>query len=471
MSDWEDLQDRVPPQDLLAEAALLSALFCQADLAPDVVANCQAAFFYSDANRKIFEVISELMAKGRPWDITSVLSELDDKGLKQRVGGAKYLAEVMDAVPAISAVDDYVRRLRDKWMLRQWINTTREGQAIAYTSPPEDAAEFISRYDAELSDIGAGQTEQGLPFAATIGATFERYAKMASGTLAGRPTGITRLDELTGGLQEQNLTIIGARPGMGKTGLSCCMGVASAMYGGTGETLPGDKKAWTLMFSLEMPTNQIDMRLACMEARIDVKKAMTGALGRSDLARLAKAVDTLTRYPLRWITDDNCDLTVADIDARTRLHKSRLEAKGERLGLVIVDYLQLVKASHNPKGYQSREQQITEVANGLKRTARKNDVPVIANVQLNRDVEKRKDRRPELADIRESGGVEQAGDEVILIYREEYYEPETEDAAGIAELTLAKQRNGPTGKCKCRYQKECVRFDNLSDNEELWNAN
>lgn len=462
-----DLGDRVPPNDLMAEAAVLSAVLLSRDALDRVLPILSPEHFYSDANGKIYEAFVDLSSLGRTIDILTVRSWLDDHGVLQRAGGAPYLVEILDAVPAIANVDEYARRIKEKWRLRELINTCRRVSAEGY-GPLVDVQQFIDSAEQSVYDIArTPETTTVQPLKEVIQTTFSRLNESLKrgNRITGTSTGFTQLDKLTGGLNDGDLVIVAARPGMGKTSLVLNMAVNVALpkrvqmqeRGPSNEQIEGG--AGVAIFSLEMPREQLASRLLCSEARVDVSKLRQGYLQPEDWSQLTRAAGELAKLPI-WI-DDTSDLSILDLRAKVRRIQSM---QGAPLGLVMIDYLQLM--SGNPK-ITSREQQISEISRNLKKLAKDLSVPVVALSQLNRAVETRgtKDKRPQLSDLRESGAIEQDADMIIFIYRDEYYNPDQEGVAGQAELIVAKQRNGPTGRIKVRFTKSCTRFDNLEHGE------
>lgn len=463
-----DLNDRVPPNDLTAEAAVLSAVLLSRETLDRILPIVSAEHFYSDANAKIYEAYVDLSAAGRTIDILTVRSWLDDRGLLQRVGGAPYLVEILDSVPAVSNVDDYARRIKEKWRLRELITTCRRVSAEGY-GPLTDVQQFIDGAEQAVYDIARTPESTTIqPLKEVIQTTFSRLNESLKrgNRITGTSTGFTQLDKLTGGLNEGDLIIVAARPGMGKTSLVLNMAVNVALpkriqtQNADGSlTERQEQGAGVAIFSLEMPREQLAARLLCSEARVDVSKLRQGYLHPEDWALLTKAAGELAKLPV-WI-DDTSDLSILDLRAKVRRIQSM---QGAPLGLVMIDYLQLM--SGNPK-ISSREQQISEISRNLKKLAKDLSVPVVALSQLNRAVETRgtKDKRPQLSDLRESGAIEQDADTIVFIYRDDYYNPEDTTMAGLAELIVAKQRNGPTGRIKVRFTKACTRFDNLEQGE------
>ncbi len=465
---------RVPPNDLDAEAAVLSAILLSRDALDKVQPILQPEHFYSDANRKIFEAFTDLSSKGRPIDILTTRSWLADRELLQRAGGSAYLAQILDSVPAVANVDDYAKTVREKWRMRQLISSCQRVAAEGYGTV-DNVQQFIDMAEQSVYEIARTPEATTVQHVKdVIRTTFDRLneALQRGNRITGTPSGFTRLDKLTGGFNPGDLIITAARPGMGKTSLVLNIAVNVALPqlvesespedpdGGMAGNVRQESGAGVAVFSLEMPKEQLAARLLCSEARVDVSKLRTGHLQREDWTRLTKAAGELAKLPI-WI-DDASDLSILELRAKVR----RIQAMHapRKLGLVVIDYMQLMTG--NPK-ITSREQQISEISRGLKKLAKDLGVPVIALSQLNRAVETRgtKDKRPQLSDLRESGAIEQDADTILFIYREEYYNKEDPAAEGLAELILAKQRNGPTGSIKVRFTKSCTRFDNLAEED------
>lgn len=468
------MDGRIPPNDLEAEAAVLSAILLSSDALDKVQPILRPEHFYSDANRKIFEAFTDLALKGRPIDILTTRSWLADRDLLQRVGGSTYLAQILDSVPAVANVDDYAKTVREKWRMRQLIASCQRVAAEGYGAV-ENVQQFIDMAEQAVYEIARtpeSTTVQQLKD--VIRTTFDRLnaAWQRGNRITGTPSGFTKLDKLTGGFNPGDLVIVAARPGMGKTSLVLNMAVNVALpqlvevesaedpEGGMAGHARQESGAGVAVFSLEMPKEQLAARLLCSEARVDVSKLRTGFLQQEDWRRLTKAAGELGKLPI-WI-DDTSDLSILELRAKIRRIQA-MYAPGT-LGLVVIDYLQLMTG--NPK-ISSREQQISEISRGLKKLAKDLNVPVIALSQLNRAVETRgtKDKRPQLSDLRESGAIEQDADTILFIYREDYYNKEDRSVDGLAELILAKQRNGPTGRIKVRFTKSCTRFDNLAEED------
>jgi replicative DNA helicase len=474
---------RIPPHDLDAEAAVLSAILLERDALDKVLELLRAEHFYSEANRRIYEVAVELSSQGTPIDVVSVAGMLRDRERLAQVGGSAYLAQLVDAVPSVAHLETYARMVREKWRVRQLISTCQRVAAEGYGDVGE-VQQFIDGAEQAVYEIArtpeASSVQRIEPI---IRSVFEQITELArrGERITGVPSGFERLDAKTAGLHDGELTIVAARPGMGKTSfvLNVAVNVASPKTiaaGGVDDADPADAReepgVGVVVFSLEMPREQLASRMVCAEGRVDVGKMRQGFLQDRDWNSLTQAASFLYRLPI-WI-DDTPSLGVLELRAKVR----RLQAEydrprpegglGQRIGLVIVDYLQLMSGSQYTS---SREQEISEISRGLKRLSKELRVPVIALSQLNRAVETRgsKDKRPQLSDLRESGAIEQDADNIIFIFRDDYYEAES-DKRGIAELIIAKQRNGPTGRVKVKFEAAYTRFDNLAQeaNDEAY---
>ncbi len=471
---------RVPPHDLDAEAAVLSAVLLDRDALDRVLEMLEPEHFYSDANRLIFETCTELLTQGTPIDVVSVASSLRSRERMGQIGGAAYLGQLVDATPAVAHVAAHARTVKEKWRLRRLIATCQRFAAEGYGDVGL-TQEFIDEAEQAVYDISrTPETTTVLPLKDVLTTAFQQISAAAErgDQITGIPTGFVDLDKKTAGLHRGDLMIVAARPGMGKTALVLNMAVQVATpprpyVSGPGAAdsveQPAEEPGRAVaVFSLEMPKEQVAIRLVCAEARVDLGRLRQGHLGPNDWAGLTNAASVLSSLPI-WI-DDSPALTLLELRAKVR----RLQADAGRrrdgssphpaLGLVVVDYLQLMQGRRDAP---SREQEISEISRGLKQLAKELEVPVVALSQLNRGVETRagKDKRPILADLRESGAIEQDADTIVFIYRDDYYNPDTSSTKGMAELIVAKQRNGPTGKVRVRFVSSCTRFDNLAEGE------
>lgn len=469
---------RVPPSDLDAEASVLSAILLDPDAFDRVQEILHPEHFYADANRRIYESVVELTSTGRPVDIVSVAGFLRDKGRLQQIGGSPYLAQLADATPAVAHVEAHAQVIREKWRVRQLINTCQRFAALGY-SDYGDVQGFIDQAEQAVFDIARiPESSTIVPLKDAVKGAFKILADAAQrgGGITGIESGFTMFDKQCSGLHSGDLYIVAARPGMGKTSfvLNLAVNVARPKQvdvSGENEPYleaPVEEPGYGVLFcSLEMPREQLAARLLSSEARVDMQKIRSGRMQREDWNKLTDAAARLGRLPL-WL-DDTPALTLLDLRAKIRRLQAEISRSGDgsmpakQLGLVVIDYLQLMQGRRDAG---SREQEISELSRGLKALAKEMGVPVMALSQLNRAVETRtsKDKRPQLSDLRESGAIEQDADTIVFIYRDEYYFRDSPDK-GIAELIVAKQRNGPTGKVMVKFTSEYTRFDNLAQDE------
>jgi replicative DNA helicase len=468
------VEGRVPPHDLDAEAAVLSAVMLDPG-ALDRIVDLKADQFYSEAHRRIFEACLELKSHGSPVDVVQVASWLRDRQRLQQVGGMGYLAQILDAAPVVANVAAYGDIIREKFRVRQVILACQKVAAQGYGDYGEPQS-FIDSAEQAIYNISRASGKQTVEkLLDVMKKSFKRLndAVARGDRITGVSTGFDRYDRMTAGLHEGDLSIVAARPGMGKT--SFVLNLAANVASPKNREMASDPNArWedsgvgAIVFSLEMPREQLANRLVCSEARVDVSKMRTGFLTPQDWSKLTQAASYLGSLPI-WI-DDSSGLTLLELRAKVRRIQSEFEVRDDegrkvkKIGLVIIDYLQLMKGRD---GAQSREQEISEISRGLKQLAKELEVPVMALSQLNRAVETRseKSKRPLISDLRESGAIEQDADNIVFIYRDDYYNKEDSAEPGIAELIVAKQRNGPTGTAKVRFDKQWTRFDNLSEGE------
>lgn len=469
---------RVPPHDLFAEAAVLSALLLGPGLVEEVVTKLRAEDFYVEANRRIFEAIAELAAANHPVDMVAVAGWLNDRGRLQQIGGPAVLAELTEATPAIFNVEHHATTIREKARLRRLIHVCHRIAAEGYGDCGEVQG-FIDQAEQTVFDL-ARQAESSsiVPVKTAIREAFDIIARAAknAGGITGVPTGFTRLDRLTSGLHPGELFIVAGRPGMGKTSfvlnVAANMAKPVALDGRDGPDAFGDAPVvepgyGVAFFSLEMPKEQLAARLLSTEARVDVSRIRSGSLRGDDWHKLTEAAARLSRMPI-WL-DDTPALGLLELRAKIRRLQAEIARGGseaaptKKLGLVAIDYLQLMQGRRDAG---SREQEISELSRGLKQLAKEMAVPVLALSQLNRSVETRttKDKRPQLSDLRESGAIEQDADCIMFIYRDEYYFKDSPDK-GIAEVIIAKQRNGPTDTVRTKFTGAFTRFDNLTEME------
>ncbi len=439
----EGARGRIPPQDLQAEAAVLGSILLQNDGIFVALEDLTADDFYSPAHQRIFAVMTELASASRPVDSVSVASALRDHKQLEAVGGPAAIMVLTESVATAANLRFYCDIVRKKAMLRKLIGAATEIVREAYETP--DPEQSVDAAEKAIFDVAKARARTGVtPVAEIVVEAFKRIEKVAAEKkmVTGVPTGILELDRITAGLQPSDLVIVAGRPSMGKTALAIGMGLHSAVY---------DKRS-VAVFSLEMSKESLVMRMLCSEARIDSSKMRGGFLDSEDWPRLGRAAGHISEA--KMFIDDTGAISVLEARAKCR----RIAAE-HGLDLVIVDYLQLMRGS---PGAQSREQEISEISRGLKTLAKELSVPVIALSQLNRAVEQRTDKRPGLADLRESGAIEQDADVIMFVYRDEVYNKETQDK-GIAELIVGKQRNGAIGTVRCKFFHQYTRFDNLAE--------
>jgi replicative DNA helicase len=433
--------DKVPPQNLEAEQAVLGAMLLNENVVPDVVDFLDKSVFYKDAHQEIYGVISELYNRRRNVDIVTVVEELRKRQLLERVGGAVYVNRLVDNVPSAANALAYARIVREKGILRALINASLDILNRCYQD--EDVLEeLLDTAEKSIFNVcGKQAQEQHVPIREIVHDTIEIIEQLYQNksSVTGIPTGYPELDKMTSGLHGGELIILAARPSMGKTAFAMNLAEHAAI----------DKKAAVLFFSIEMSKESVTQRFLCTRARVDAHKVRTGALSpQDDWPRLTSAAAQLSDSPL-FI--DDMTSNIFDIRAKARRMKAQHDIR-----MIIVDYLQLIRTTG--KRIESRQMEITEISTSLKALSKELNVPVIALSQLSREVEKREDHRPRLSDLRESGAIEQDADLVVLLYRDEYYNPDNPETQGTAEVILAKQRNGPTGAVRLGFIKEYMKF-------------
>jgi replicative DNA helicase len=402
----------------------------------------EPADFYRASHQTIFRAIIRVSERGGPVDLLTVVDELDREGELEKVGGAGYIATLTNMVPATVNADWYAHIVREKAILRQVIAIANRLAEMGYEEA-ESSEELVAQAEQQLLEITGRRSDRA--FVAVREVLLQAFAQLErfSGKegLAGVPTGYADLDRMTAGLQPGDLVLLAARPSMGKTSLA--LGIAQHVA--CKMNMPVG------IFSMEMPREQLVKRLLCAEAMIDSRKLRTGPLTEEDWQRLTRTAGYLARAPL--FIDDTPSLTVREL----RVKAKRLQAE-HGLGLLVIDYLQLMQATRRA---ENRQQEMTEISRSLKALAKELNVPIVALSQLSRAVEQRHDKRPIMSDLRESGALEQDADVIIFIYRDEYYYPDTENR-GVAEIIVAKQRNGPVGTVELGFLKEYARFVSLA---------
>lgn len=443
----EDFPGKLPPQNLQAERSVLGSILLQNDVLDEVADSLRPNHFYSEANGQIFGAILAMADRGvRGIDPVTLAEELSQQNQLDAVGGVDYLIEVLDTVPHAAHAQYYGKIVRDKWIQRTLTEVCTQILHDCYHGGDE-TGELLQKAERGVFDI-LEQQEAGAKLALdeilmeAMGRITERMGK--EGNISGLTTGFTDLDYQTNGFQPSELVILAARPSMGKTALVCNMAQAVAMKSNRG----------VLLFSLEQSKVELAERFLCIQAKLDGHRLRKGDLDEAEQHALWQASEELSKVPI--FIDDKPGRTVGQISAIAR----RLKRK-ENIGLIIIDYLQLIESEDTRA---SREQQISQITRRLKGIAKEIEVPVIALSQLNRGVELRDDKRPRLADLRESGAIEQDADIVMFLHRPEAYD--AADRPGLAEIVVAKHRSGPTGIINLTWKKEYMRFYDYSPQQE-----
>jgi len=404
--------------------------------------------FYSEANAKIFEAMTELSRRGQPVDQVTLREVLVHSGKLASIGGDEYLLSLSNTIPSVSNIQAHARIIREKSVIRALILACHEVASRGYGDyGPID--EYLDQSESSIFAVGRERARNPYEHVKdVVMRTFQEIHETANRgeAITGLPTGYKQLDKMTAGMHPGDLIIVAGRPGMGKT--SFALNVAHHAC--------ERSKSPVAVFSLEMPKGQLVRRLLGSEARVDGNRIRTGQLQKDDWPKLADAAGTLSDMPI-WI-DDTPAISMLELRAKARRLKSEVG-----LSLIVVDYLQLMRSGSRN---DSREQEISEISRSLKALAKELEMPVIALSQLNRGVESRgvKDKRPQLSDLRESGAIEQDADTIWFIYRDEVYNQDSDDR-GIAEIIIGKQRSGPTGTCRVRFFNEYTRFDDLAESD------
>ena len=440
---------RVPPQNLEAEQAVLGSILLKDNSFSTVLELITSNDFYKDGHRVIFEAMIDLFEKNEPQDLLTVSNLLKDKNKLEEVGGTAYLATLTSIVPVTANIASYAKIIREKSILRQLIYVNTDIAARCYEEQ-DDIDILVDEAEQAIFDIAGTKSSQNfIPIKHIVPKAFETVENLfkRKELITGVPTGYDEIDKMTAGLQPSDLIILAARPSMGKTAFAMNIAQHAALVEKTG----------VAMFSLEMSKEQLVMRLLSSVGRIDSQRIRTGKLHNEDWPKLTRAVGMLSEAPM--FIDDTPAISVLEMRAKVR----RLASQHD-IGLVVVDYLQLMRGRSNT---ENRTQEISEISRSLKALAKEHHIPVIALSQLNRGLESRTDKRPMMADLRESGAIEQDADVICFIYRDEVYnKAEDNPKRGIAEIIIGKQRNGPTGVVKLTFIKEFTMFENMSSKSE-----
>jgi replicative DNA helicase len=443
---------RMPPQATEVEQSVLGAMLIEREAIPKAIEILPSDAFYEPKHQRVFEAIEALFERGNPVDLITLTEELKRRGDYDQIGGY-YLTELTTRVASAANVEYHARIIAEKSLLRKLI-TTMTGVVGQAFDPTTDAFDLLDNAEREIFQISESQLRKGaVDMNSVVHQTMQHLESIhgREGGITGVPSGFTALDAMTGGWQPSDMVIVAARPSMGKTAFSLAITRNAALH--------PEKPAGVAYFSLEMSAQQLAQRLLTSEARVDAQRARTGRLHDDDWPKLARAAGRLSAANI--FIDDTPGLGILELRAKCR----RLKAE-HGIGLVIVDYLQLMHGTAQTKG-GNREQEIAQISRSLKGLAKELDVPVIALSQLSRAVETRGgDKRPQLSDLRESGSIEQDADVVMFIYRAERYgitvDENGNSTEGLGELLIGKQRNGPIGDVKVAFVNQYARFENLT---------
>ncbi|MDO8581087.1 MAG: replicative DNA helicase [Candidatus Omnitrophota bacterium] len=434
---------RIPPQNIEAEKSVLGSMLIDEEAIGLALEILEEGWFYEDSHRKIFKAILELYTARKNVDLITLSDKLKNDGMLEQIGGVHYITSIIDEVPTSANVEHYARIVKERGILRRLIQNATQIVADSYESHGniEEVVDNAEKLIFEVADLKHAQQSFHIKDLVRDGIeTLDRLYQRKE-HITGLATGFEKFDYMTSGLQRSDLVIVAGRPSMGKSALAVSIGEYSAI----------EQKKSVAFFSLEMSKEQLVQRMLCSVARVDAHKVRSGFLSPSDWPKLTKAAGILSEA--RIFIDDTPAISALELRAKAR----RLKAN-YGIDLMILDYLQLMRGSVRS---ESRQQEISEISRSLKALARELDVPVIGLSQLSRAVESRQDHRPQLSDLRESGAIEQDADLVILLMREEYYNP-TEENKGVADVIIAKQRNGPVGTIQLAFIKEYMRFENLA---------
>ncbi|MCH6546518.1 MAG: replicative DNA helicase, partial [Deltaproteobacteria bacterium] len=451
MATIEDNLLKVPPQNLEAEASVLGGILLENEAIDRVLEIVTPDLFYRESHRKVFRAMMELADRSEPVDLITLSEFLKAKGELDAVGGTAYLASLANLVPTAANIAHYARIVREKGILRHLI-TVATGIATRGLEDQGNVEEFLDEAEKSIFDISEKRIKSSFVF---LGDMMNDSIKMVEKLyerkemITGVPTGFKDLDKLTAGLQPADLIVVAGRPSMGKTAFSLNIAAHAALHAGIGVAI----------FSLEMAKEQLGLRMLCSEARVDHSKVRSGHLAEREFPALVSAAGRLAEAPI--YIDDTPAISILELRAKAR---RLVRDRDKKIGLIVVDYLQLMRGMST---VQNREQEISEISRSLKALAKELHVPVIAISQLNRRVEDRGDKRPMMADLRESGAIEQDADVIAFIYRDEVYNKDSTDQ-GMAEIIVAKQRNGPTDTVRLTFINTITRFDNYSHVEEFY---
>ena len=434
---------KVPPHDIEAEQAIIGSMLTDKDAVISSIEVLKEEDFYREDNRAIYTAILNLYNKAEPIDIITVKSELESMGKFEQIGGLEYLAQLPEKVPTTANAMKYIKIVEEKSILRNLIKTANEIIELGY-DPMQDAEDIMEGAEKKIFNIMQNKNQKGYsPIKDVLVESFNKLEELYNRKqhITGVPTGFTEIDYKTAGFHGSDLILIAARPAMGKSAFALNIATNAAVRA----------KVPVAVFSLEMSKEQMVNRILCSEAMVDSNKVRTGKLDENDWTKLAGSIGPLSEAEI--YIDDTPGISITEIRAKCR--KLKLE---KNIGMVVIDYLQLVQASNRRSG--SREQEISEISRSLKILAKEINVPVVALSQLSRAVEQRPDHRPMLSDLRESGAIEQDADIVMFLYRDDYYNQDSEKK-DIAEVIIAKHRGGSTGTAELLWLGNYTKFVNL----------
>ncbi|MFC4302043.1 replicative DNA helicase [Cohnella boryungensis] len=441
--DQQLMYDRIPPQNLEAEQAVLGAILLEVEALVAAMERLKSEDFYSVSHQRIFDAMTALNDDNEPIDLVTLTARLQDLGQMEEVGGIIYLTKLAHAVPTAANVEYYATIVEEKAILRRLIRTATQIVSNGYATE-EDVGVLLNDAEARIMEIASRRTSTGfISIRDVLMEVFERVEFLFNnrGGVTGIPSGFVDLDRMTSGFQPNDLIIVAARPSVGKTAFA--LNIAQNVAVRASETVA--------IFSLEMSAAQLVQRIICAESNVDAQRMRTGHLEGDDWEKLSMAIGSLSEAQI--YIDDTPGITVSDIRAKCRRLK-----KEKGLGMILIDYLQLIQG--RGKAGENRQQEVSEISRTLKQIARELEVPVIALSQLSRGVEQRQDKRPMMSDLRESGSIEQDADIVAFLYRDDYYDKESEKK-NIIEIIIAKQRNGPVGTVELVFLKNFNKFVSL----------
>ena len=445
----DSLRERVPPHAHDAELAVLGGIMLDPEALERLEGGLLPEHFYAEANRLVFAAMQDLSARGQPVDALTLKDHMEQRGLLDGCGGEAYLSELVGIVPSASNVKHYADIVRERAVLRELLGACSTVSQDVYESPEREVGEHLDQAEMCVLAIAEKFSRSRPTFSRMSDLMVEGYKQLEARyadkrAITGTPTGFSDIDEMTSGLQRSDLIIVAGRPSMGKT--------AFAMDVARNAAFEMDNKEAVAIFSLEMSSQQIALRMLASKAGVDVKHLRTGRFDKSEWSKLANASGSLAEAAL--FVDDTPAISVLEIRSKCR----RLKREFGALGLVVIDYLQLMGGRSNA---ERRDLEISEITRSLKGLAKELDVPVVVLSQLSRAVELRSDKRPIMSDLRESGAIEQDADVIMFIYRDEVYNKKPENE-GLAEVIIAKQRNGPTGDARLTFIKRFTRFEDHS---------